>query len=53
MKGNIKENSVVKIKHKKGADGFTLNTIKVDDKSSKNKKDDSEEVIKESREDNP
>ena len=53
LKGNIKENSTVKVKHKKGAEGFTFNTIKVDDKSSKNKKDDSEEVSKESREGNP
>ena len=52
LKGKIKDNCVVKVKYRKGAEGFTFTTVKVDVNSSKNKKDDSEEVIKESREDN-
>lgn len=52
LKGNIKDNSVIKVKHKKGTDDFIFNAVKVDDSSSKNKKDDSEEVIEESKKGN-
>jgi ATP-dependent Clp protease ATP-binding subunit ClpC len=49
LKGKIKENSIVKVKFRKGADGFTFTTVKKGDKSKDNKKDDSEEIVEESK----
>ena len=52
LKGKIKSDSVVKVKFRKGADGFTFSTSKKESSSKKDKKGDSTEIIEESKEDN-
>jgi ATP-dependent Clp protease ATP-binding subunit ClpC len=52
LKGKIKSDTVVKVKFRKGADGFTFSASQKESSSKKDKKDDSTEIIEESKEDN-
>jgi len=49
LKGKIKSDSVVKVKFRKGADGFTFSTSQKESSSKKDKKDDSTEIIEETK----